>query len=309
MRNGAEEKKKPGDDGKSAGGGTTDQASRSEPQQEMEARTEEEVKPGVYLNVPFEEYKQIKALSSHEIIALLQSPGHYKAAKEGDADTPAMAFGRAFHVAMEGADVFDRVYAVGPEGADGRSKVFKEAKAAAEAEGREILTFADAQTIEQMKAAVLRHEHARVPAIAGHNEVTIIWRDEETGILFKARIDKLCLEYGLICDYKSTKSTDEHNFTRDIALYDLHVQAAQYLAAVNAFYPKTPWRFAWIAVEKVPYYDCALFFENKRMLEVGERRRRNGIKRYVAELQAGGEFSSPRYPRLRIVSLPSWALR
>src|SRR5690606_27841947 len=116
--------------------------------------------PGVYRGIPADVYHAHPGVSASRLQKLTRSPMHLKHAIDhpGEADTPALAFGRACHAAILEPEVFAAAYAVAPE-IDRRTKEGKAAYAAfAEASaGREVISAADFAACHAMAEAVRRH--------------------------------------------------------------------------------------------------------------------------------------------------------
>ncbi|KKK91128.1 hypothetical protein LCGC14_2716080, partial [marine sediment metagenome] len=70
-----------------------------------------EVGPGVYPSVPMVEYHDWDAASNGRLNYFMRSPAHMKSYLENaQAETPAMVFGRAAHMAILEPDVFGSTY-------------------------------------------------------------------------------------------------------------------------------------------------------------------------------------------------------
>ncbi|MBF0626291.1 MAG: PD-(D/E)XK nuclease-like domain-containing protein [Magnetococcales bacterium] len=188
--------------------------------------------------------------------------------------TPAMDFGTAFHkLILEGPGAFDAAYAIEPErddhpdaldGAKGLKERcealgLKKSGTIAElcsrirevdqetelwpeilerfrsgADGKRCLRPADAARIQRMARMLAKHPSAKHVFMDGMPEVSIFWRDLETGTPMKARIDYL--RQREVVDLKTfSNSTDmplQAAVTRAVAANLYHVQAAIYLEAV-----------------------------------------------------------------------------
>ncbi len=79
-------------------------------------------------------------------------------------------------------------------------------------------------------------------------EVSLIWKDADTGLLCKARIDLLRFEEGIIADFKKVQNADVHAFTRTVYERRYDIQAAHYAAGAIALFGGD-WRFLFIGVE------------------------------------------------------------
>lgn len=177
----------------------------------------------------------MKHLSYSSLKAFAKSPNHYLQyiAREFK-ETPAMAFGRAFHcLLLEGEETFSERYAVAPN-CDKRTKVGKEEwQSFSEAnQGREILDGGDYQSILKMIESVNSQERKSLKQIT--TEVNISgWISE---IEFKGVVDGISASH--ILDVKTTQDASPKAFQRQ--MYDLkyHLQAAIYceITGVSEYY-------------------------------------------------------------------------
>jgi exodeoxyribonuclease VIII len=94
----------------------------------------------------------------------------------------------------------------------------------------------------------------------GKGEMSFFWRDAETGIWCKGRVDRFCewMGFSVILDLKTTTDASPGDFKWQVARQHYHVKAAWYLDGLNAV-QKAQRRFIWLAVEKDPPYLCALY--------------------------------------------------
>lgn len=79
-------------------------------------------------------------------------------------------------------------------------------------------------------------------------EVSLIWKDADTGLLCKARLDILRFSDRIIADFKKVQNADVHAFTRDIFSRRYDIQEAHYLAGAEALFGGD-WDFRFIGVE------------------------------------------------------------
>lgn len=167
-----------------------------------------------------------------------RSPAHYAYALEqgGDTeDTDARLLGRATHVATLEPAIFETSFNIWKGGRrDPRQEDYRDFLATSILQGRDVLT------VEQRKRALQISKSARShpPALAylpGRRELTITFpfiRQPMLGldgysIACKGRIDLVC-DNGALLDLKSTRDASPEGFTKDIARYGYHLQAALY---------------------------------------------------------------------------------
>lgn len=108
-----------------------------------------------------------------------------------------------------------------------------------------ILKPADYDTVCSMRDSVMRHSIAGKLLEGVETEVAAIWTDEATGISCKAKIDGLPGDDDCLIDLKSTLDASPLAFSKAIANFSYHRQAAHYLSPFE-----TRDRFIIIACEK-----------------------------------------------------------
>ena len=142
----------------------------------------------------------------------------------------------------------------------------------------------------------------------GKNELAIVWRDEKTGILCKARIDRITShrDWTIVVDVKTTKSASDHSFSGAMEEYGYAQQAGMYLDGLSAI-DKRDRRWVFLAVEKAPPYLVRLLEPEDHDIEEGRRRFHAALQTYH-ECDESGEW--PGYAvGLDPINLPPWAYR
>lgn len=119
-------------------------------------------------------------------------------------------------------------------------------------------TVIDADTYSkavEMKAVIEKNEEARTIIESSEKQVSIVWRDDNTGILCKGRLDLVGKK---ITDLKTTVDASKNEFARSIAKWGYHVQAGAY---VNGYHLATGDRldYAFIAVESGRDPECQVY--------------------------------------------------
>lgn len=226
---------------------------------------------GVYQDISDREYRKIKAVSNSYLGRIDKCPAGGKAPSK---DTPSFAGGRAFHIlTLEGLDAFRERFAVMPK-TDKRTKAGKEAYAEfMEAnKGLEHISAEDCITANEMTEAVLCHPIARGMLSGGQSEETVVWCDEETGILCKARPDKIPNKSkNIIVDLKSTTSADPRKFAYSCKDYGYIRQAGMYLEGktLTASGSIVFDQFVFICCEKTPPYRVEIFIPERDYIKWG----------------------------------------
>ena len=221
--------------------------------------------PGVYENVPDEDYFAIEAENNSKLSALGITPAHSKLKMES---TEAMLFGRAVHCyVLEGKEEFSKRYKVTKK----MNKNTKLWKAIVCEYDRELIQAHDFKRVYGVYKAIQTHPRAKELLSGGTKEVVVIWRDQQTGILCKAKIDYLSEPaLGYIADLKTTKNASPKEFARAIINLGYHRQAYHYLSGVNAESPFLYNDFKFVACETKPPFRVQVFSLDAEFMALGK---------------------------------------
>ena len=155
----------------------------------------------------------------------------------------AMLIGSATHKLILEPKTFKDEFAVweGARKAGGEWKAFQENH-----ETKDIITLAQYEEIEAMRDAVENNKEARNLLSGGEAERSVFWRDEETGVLCRARCDYQKHQNGknILIDLKTCISAEPEKFARDLFNMGYPLQEAMYREGFKAD------AFAFVAVEK-----------------------------------------------------------
>ncbi len=262
-------------------------------------------KEGLHPSVSWDEYIRIPAIN----MSLLQNADfsmahlHHAITAPGE-KTHALNVGTATHWALFEPEKFKQM-CVKMDG-DGRKKEFKDAKNAAEAEGKVVLKSRGYTTpggsrvlgyddiIAMRDAARSKSMIKTVLDAPGYAECTIIWKDGPTGILCKGRLDRFveCQGESFVTDLKTTKCAKSRIFGYDIRKWHYHIKAAWYLDGLYALSAEER-RWLWLCVEKKPPYECAVYEPDDDMLERGRSIYQRWMARYA---KAVDDDCWPGYP-------------
>lgn len=261
------------------------------------------------------------SVSSTGLRRLLKSPKTFKAALDGPPIEPteAMKFGTlVHHVILEGADFLKR-YVVAPEFV-GLTKDGRESKQSASAKakrdewhteqilaGNVIVEQKEFDDVRGMLDSVLLHQDAFALLKNGVTEVSGYYRDPETGILCRLRPDYISMQHMVIVDLKTTRSVEEEEFSKAIWNYRYDFQIAMYGEGAEQICQRKVDYHAFIAVEKEPPYECAVYLADEAMLEKGQQDYHRSLRILRQCIDAG---HWPRYQKnMKNIALPHWALR
>lgn len=242
-------------------------------------------KPGVYEGVSFAEYHSWPAASNSRLGALRKSPAHLREyiLDPGDSDT--LIQGRALHCAVLEPDDFQGRYArFDGERRSNAGKAKYDELVKRHGSGF-VLKAEDYDNVLRARQSVFQSPGARA-LLKGRHELSIVWTDEETGLLCKARHDchSPALSGGAIVDLKKTRSAAKRSFMRSVESYSYHIQAAHYCAGATAH--GLPFlHFVNVAVETESPWNCQPYRMMEAAIDGGDQLRRSLLKRY-AELMA-----------------------
>jgi hypothetical protein len=265
---------------------------------------------GLAYGVDAEAYheKCLGMISKSALDQIDRSPAHYRVWLDGAGlkETPALAFGRAFHCCILEPAVFAATYAVVPDFGDCRKTANKEARNAwyAAHDGRTFIEEETLAAIRGMEVAVRKHPAASRILLDGASEVTLRWTDEHTGLPCKSRADYYVKSKRLVADLKSTEDASPAAFVRSVANYRYHVQDALYRDGFRACGEPID-HFALIAVEKTAPHGVAVYTLDEEAVAKGYSLARANIE-MMSEC-----LTSDRWPAysngVETLSLPRWA--
>lgn len=234
-------------------------------------------------SLPFEDYLNIDAISNSYLSRFAITPAH---AAIPVVETPAMAFGTAFHVCILEPETFANKCAVAPAG-DRRTKAGKTAYAefVSESLGKTIISADSFEAIQRMGEAINNHPMARALLKKGIAEQSVFWVDDETGLACKARPD--WLTGSTIVDLKKTKDASELGFSRSIVNFRYYQQAAFYLTGLAEVSDTEYEEFFFIAVNDQPPYEIGVYSLSQDFLEYGYYECRRLLRRVKLHSELG----------------------
>lgn len=243
--------------------------------------------PGIYPDLPFEDYIRIDAASKGKLHALhTRTPAHALVTREPTRD---MVWGTAFHLAVLEPAKFETGVAMNPH--DGRTKAGKEF--VAEHAGKIVVSTGDYNDIVRARDTLLRNPTIR--ALVGHGltEATGIWNDPDTGLLCRCRPDHYVPDLAMMVDLKTTTNAGPDAFARTAEQFAYDVQASMYSEGWAIAGGGEVENFIFVAVEREQPYAHAIYELNEPERARGRAIMRKALARY-AECKAAGEW--PGYP-------------
>jgi hypothetical protein len=216
-------------------------------------------------------------------------------------------FGQAAHLMVLGEGPDTEVV----DADDWRTKAAREQRDEARERGAVPLLRAEYERVQAMAAALRQHPVAAAlfdPA-HGRPEQTLIWRDRQTGVMRRARLDWLP-DPGpgrlIIPDYKTCRSAEPAALEKAVQTYGYHQQADWYRAGARALgLADEAAAFVFVCQEKDPPFLVTVVELDAASLRIGAARNRRAIEVY-AECARTGRW--PGYSDgIEYLSLPTWA--
>ena len=263
-----------------------------------------------FLDLPDKKYRAAEGLNWSRLKIMGDSPLLFNYSETHPrADTGAFALGRAVHAAVLQPHLYGVGWKVCNAGRD--TKAFANF-ARIYADDYEIITEAEAELVEQMTAAVYRHEEAAMLlALPGINERSAFW--QESGRLLKAKIDSLRWQPGaetdptaplFTTDLKTTRDLEPEAFARAADNYGYVGQMEHYSTGSEALTgrPVVP---IILAVEKEAPFDVGLFCIQPEVRAMGRRLRQSYLDK-LARCEAQGRWPG-RVPSMVNLGVPRWS--
>jgi exodeoxyribonuclease VIII len=250
------------------------------------------------------EYHKIEALSASGAKTLLRSPAHYIAAKETFKEpTPAMRLGTAVHTMILEPEKFEAEIAVMPK-FDKRTTIGKQAALEFEDENKDkcVIDYYQHERAKQIAEAVRDHEFFKAEVHGGKAEATLLW--EAYGVQCKARLDYL--KDQTIFDVKTCQDASPEGFSRQIASFKYHMQAAHYTRGFKRVHDARLDRFVFIAVESEYPHMVGIYVLNRDALWVGDKQMEQAAKAYRHVIDGNAERTYTK--RVCEIGLPGWAM-
>lgn len=266
--------------------------------------------PKLYRGVAYDTYSQWRA-ANHSLLrhfGQTAAHAHYRLTHPDDG-SEAKQRGHTTHVAVLEPARFLAEYVAAPR-FDKRTNAGKAGWADFQAEhsGKVIVPEDEFALAGTMAAAVWSHPTAAELLRGGLKEVSLAWRDKDTGVPCKARLDHLGTagEWSAIVDLKTSRNASRRSFERDVHSYGYHQQGAFYLDGADALSPR-PRKFIFVVVESEPPHCVAVYELDSEAIDLGRDDYKKHLRMY-AECVTTGRW--PGYPDgMDYVSLPTWAFK
>lgn len=273
---------------------------------------------GIFTDEPAETYyvRRLDEASNSGLKVIDQkSPAHYLHwinNPQDDEETPAMAFGSAYHMATLEPDRFDQTYVVLPKDApaypqerqwNAKNPSIDSVRAMdwwrsweASNASRKRLSTPDYDKVRRMAESMRSQElifpaHGLAIQVAElidlcETEVTVRYADEETGILCKIRADLWSRELAFAADLKSTMDATMAEFAWSIRKYRYHVAHVHYNEAFRMVGEPLASNVL-LPTEKVAPFISAAYHLTSEDEEIGWAIRQRSMRKLKACLDSG----------------------
>jgi len=223
-----------------------------------------------------EEYHADKTAINSSILKLFDiSPAaveaHYLTHEtiEDEPEAEHFTLGRAIHAAALEPKRFVKIMTVAPEFKGEGSRKAKKEWMDAQPKGAMILKPKQHLQLTGMINSILNYPDAVKLLNNGCPEITGYYRDPDTGIKGKIRPDLWNEELGILLDIKSCVDSSPRVFSRKIFEYGYHLSMAMYSTGIQQITGNKPNYCIFLAIEKKPPYERALYVCTEMMLQKG----------------------------------------
>ena len=269
--------------------------------------------PGLYPGIPADDYHRDPvaggSLSSSGARALLppSCPARYRHDQD-HGQTPKRHYdiGHLAHKLVLGEGNSIAIIDAG----DWRTKAAKTERDEAREAGQIPVLIEEYRQVAAMANAI--NEHPIAAALFNHDngapEQTLVWRDQTTGVMCRARYDWLPNPNGgrlVLADYKTCASAEPEQLRKAMATHGYHVQAAWYLTAAREVLAAQDPGFVFVCQEKTPPYLVTIFEPDSIALRIGlaMSNRARAIYAHCVETGRWPAYSDD----VELLALPRWA--
>jgi hypothetical protein len=263
--------------------------------------------PGYYPDVPQSRYGLIDAWNFSTAKVGLRSMAHMRHHIDNPSEvSEAMLVGQALHLAIFEPGRFAREVVVMQDFGRTRAELEAKARFLDEHRDRVVLKEEKLATVSAMAESVLANPQAAAAlARPAHNEATVVWVDQETGIKCKGRLDRYLPEDSMVLDLKSCRDGSRDGFARAVLQHHYGLQAAWYLEGIAQTRGDVA-GFTWLTVENTAPFVCTVYEVDDCTLEHGRAVMRKLLRQHAECLRTG---VWPGYAtKIEQNGIPTWAL-
>lgn len=279
------------------------------------------IAPGVYTDWTMDRYQAFPAASSHRLHALKRSAAHcWYAMNSPDEPTPALVLGSLVNAMLLEPDTVDEKYAVAERCCattgkgtrcsnpgkyrEGGGVWFCGVHANGDGDGVQVVSQEQHGLAGSCVLAIRSHPAAlALLDQRTDTELSLVWKDEETGVLCKGRPDAL-IRPNILLDLKTCRDASRRAFERAMFEYGYYTQAAWYRCGLKARGLDVT-DAALICVETEAPHAVAVYQFQDDVMDRGERECRRLLRKYAQCIERG---EWPSYSLdVELIGLPKWA--
>jgi exodeoxyribonuclease VIII len=244
-------------------------------------------------------------ISNSDLTLINKSIDHFLLKAERDS-SDAQELGQAFHDMILTPDIFESKYIKIPEEIKIRKgkewDIFN-----TENKDKKIISKEDWRKLLLMQSSFINHPKAYLLLNDGKAEQTYCYEVDD--VKCKCRPDFVNTKYGCLIDIKTTASALLDDFSRSMASYRYHVQAAWYLDGVNKCSNVQFERFIFIAIETKHPFSVCIYDLGNESIEEGRRQYRKDLNKYKDYLanKDNKEYFTGVSQDIITIQLPTWA--
>jgi hypothetical protein len=258
------------------------------------------------MDISIEEYHKTPRISNSDLTLINKSIDHFLFKSERES-SDAQELGQAFHDGILSPHIFKNKYVKMPE--DIKVRRGKEWDIfLTENKDKKIISKEDWRKLLAMQASFINHPKAHLLLNDGKAEDTFYY--ELDGIQCKCRPDFTNTKYNCLIDLKTTTSALLDDFSRSVASYRYHVQAAWYLDGVNMFVGEERFdKFIFIAIETKPPFSVCIYELGNESIEEGRRQYKKDLNKYKEYLENKNNknYFTGVSQEIITIQLPTWA--
>lgn len=259
------------------------------------------------------DYHSDPSLSHSRIETFIQSPrlfhARYVGKTIGDTETPARRLGKMLHCAVFEPGRWVREYAAAPK-FDKRTNAGKADWARWQADHPDVTAVDpfDKAQVDGMAAALAANPHSRrmLVELEGKAELSLMWKDDASGLACRCRLDRLLVGLSSIVDLKSARFVTPDDLKRQAYGYGYHRKAAFYTEAHRQVYGENPEAFWFCSVHSAAPYEVCVWQWGAAAEAVGWSECRNAMDS-IARAYDSGDWRAPWELEVVEFELPKWA--
>lgn len=233
---------------------------------------------GIHEGVPEHIYHNWSAVSKSGLSVFADNPGKYRYGI--GKSSKVLTMGSAIDcLVFDGAERFLDEFAVKPQDYKGSRKEDK--KWREENAHLQQLSHEEACKCVGAAATVIKYPLAQGYLETGKAQLSLVWEDNETGLLCKARPDFKPDGQSVLVDLKSTEDVVYEAIQRISHRFKYHWQAAFYIDGWKAITGESIEKFVFIFVEREPPYAVEVFRMDDDDIQLGRAEYRAALDLYV----------------------------